>query len=317
MTVRKPPPLLHSPALDPRPSGLLPDLAEVLDAFAQDLGEQGYSAFTIRDYRTDVLRLAHLSGVTLQGPLKENLRKAEAALESLGQNLAARRRRLSAYAKFLRFLGAERRPLRPAHALWEAAAKASPFDRLLLALVYGAGLRLVEISHLEGRDLRMRQGILQTRVGCRILPIHRYVRLAYEAVRSLDELPHFRPILQGHQGFALNTRTLHARFQRLMARLGWRDLRPDILRRQAAAELTELGTPRGLVRAFLGKDRGKPIAPRKGRFLDLTSLAERFARMPLVSVSEERSQGAKNVKATASEAAMPAGATASVTAHCA
>ena len=42
------------------------------------------------------------------------------------------------------------------------------------------------------------------------------------------------------------------------------------------------GTPQGLVAAFLARDRGRPVAPRRGRFLDLTCLEPRLETLPLV-----------------------------------
>jgi hypothetical protein len=74
---------------------------------------------------------------------------------------------------------------------------------------------------------------------------------------------------------------MHARFRRIVRRLGWPVLRPDEVRRDVAAHLMSTGTPQGLVAAFLARDRGRPVAPRRGRFLDLTCLESRLETLPL------------------------------------
>jgi hypothetical protein len=63
-------------------------------------------------------------------------------------------------------------------------------------------------------------------------------------------------------------------------------VRPDDLRRDVAAHLIAEGTPMGLVAAFLARDRGRPVAPRRGRMLDLECIAPRLDRLPLSPASE-------------------------------
>jgi integrase len=201
-------------------------------------------------------------------------------LEEEGFDLPIRRRKISAYLRFLDFIRSRKELELVGPKVLDRARNLRPQDRVLLSLNYLAGFRLSEIAHLEGRDVRLKKGTLVTRLGYRIVPLHPALKALFLELRDQLALAPYRPILTGVTGYPLNSRTLHARFQRLALRIGRPDLRPDTLRREASAYLTRLGAPPGLVRAFLGKDRGRPMAPRQGRMLDLLCLADRLARLP-------------------------------------
>lgn len=264
-----------------------PGWREAAVEFARELSLKGYSAYTIRDYRTDVLRFGAWLGVDLDAFGDRHLVDAEVFLNAEGIEEVAKRRRRSAYTRFLDFLKRRRGEVDPrsgapgcASALLASFGTLPPADRVLFALVYFAGLRLTEIGNLEGRDIRFRQGHLVSRLGYRLVPLHPRLTQILDDARNVLPFAPFRPILPGLNGFALNARTLHARFQRLARRVGFPGVRPETLRREASSWLLQNGTPPGLVRAFLGRDRGRPIAPRRGRFVDLSCLGDRLRRLP-------------------------------------
>ncbi|MAG56817.1 MAG: hypothetical protein CMJ83_11040, partial [Planctomycetes bacterium] len=209
-----------------------------------------------------------------------HLRQMERILETEGMPLHARRRRVSAWRKFLRFLHERTSALGLGAALIQTAKRESHGDRLLLGLVALVGLRLCEIAALEGRDIRPRKRQIVSRFGFRIVPLHPWIESLFIEARRREPIAAYRPLLPGPNGFPVNARTLHSRFSRTMTRLGHPGLKPDTLRREASELLTRMGTPPGLVQAFLGKDRGRPIAPRRGRLVDLTCLRDRINRLP-------------------------------------
>jgi integrase len=254
---------------------------EAVAAFTEDLAERGYSAYTLRDYRSDVLRMATLVQVPPLALGEEHRGLVEAALEGEGMTLAARRRRLSAFNRFLAFMRTRREPVLVGPAVFEAAGNVSPSDQLLVGLVYLGCLRLAEVAHLEGRDVRLRKATLTTRLGYRILPLHPRLAEVVRGMRFHAPLATYRPVLPGIAGFPVNARTLHGRFQRLAAASGHVGLKPDALRREMSRFLIHDGAPPGLVKAFLGKERQEPLAPRRGRLLDLTCLRERLGRVPV------------------------------------
>ena len=155
---------------------------------------------------------------------------------------------------------------------------------MLLGLIIATGARLIEIPAMERRDIRLKNNTVRIRSGLRILPLHPSLRDLFEQVRNEVPLVPFRPLLPGINGFPVNARTMHARFRRLARRLGYPTLRPDEVRRDVAAHLITMGTPHGLVAAFLARDRGRPVAPRRGGFLDLTCLEPRLIQLPLPRV---------------------------------
>ena len=254
---------------------------EALRSFLVELRSRGYSLLTLRDYQGDVERLRRFSQCS---PTELDDAAVDAALREWrleGSAPAVLRRKRSALRGFLAFLGRSGERTCSAAELWRRAAQEPAEDRLLLALVIAAGARLPELCAVEGRDLKTRARVVRLRTGLRLVPMHPAL------VELLDELRHeaplapFRPVLGGRHGFPVNVRTMHARFRRLVVRLGVPDLNPDHLRREMASHLVALRTPQGLVSAFLARDRGRPIAPRQGALADLTCLAERIAAFPL------------------------------------
>jgi integrase len=259
--------------------------SEAIRAFAFDLRKRGYSPLTLRDYRGDVAQLSTLVKVE---PAKLDARVLAEACELLrraGFGSAVLRRKRAAHHAFAQFVRERHRREPICVALWRSALHEPPADRVLLGLIVAAGVRLSEIPSMEGRDVRPRSGTLRIRAGLRILPLHPALRSLFDEVRAEVPLVPFRPLLPGANGFPVNARTMHARFRRLARRLGFGNLRPDEVRRDVAAHLVASGTPPGLVAAFLARDRGRPVAPRRGRFLDLTCLEPRLAQLPLPSAA--------------------------------
>lgn len=201
------------------------------------------------------------------------------AIEGLGKQ--ARRRRISAYRKFIEWRRG--RLVRPAVAdkVLAHIPELEWRDRILVMFPYLSGLRLAEIAQLEWRDLRRGKGLIICRRGMRLLPMHpRLVDLVNEQ-RLVGPLAPYAPVLPGPSGFPINSRTLHSRFRRLMAKLGHDRVKPEDLRRDAAMSLARMGAPDGLLKAFLGKDRGRVTAPRRGRMIDLECLRDRIGRLPV------------------------------------
>jgi integrase len=255
--------------------------SEAIRAFAFDLKRRGYSVLTQRDYRGDI---AQLSTLVSAGPSRIDegvLEEARQALRRAGFGPAVLRRKRAAHHSFLQFVRGRDRIEPLSVSLWRKATAEDPADRVLLGLIIAAGARLVEIPSMEGRDIRMRSDTVRIRHGLRILPLHPALRELFEEVRNEVPLVPFRPLLPGGNGFPVNARTMHARFRRLARRLGFGTLRPDEVRRDVAAHLVATGTPHGLVTAFLARDRGRPVAPRRGGFLDLTCLEPRLRQLAL------------------------------------
>lgn len=255
--------------------------SETLRAFVQDLRKRGYSVLTLRDYRSDIAQLSTIARVVPDDLDESVLDEAWFALKRASFGAAVLRRKRAAHHSFLQFLRERRRPEPLAVSLWKRACGEPAADRVLLGLIIAAGVRLTELPSMEGRDIRLRSGTVRIRRGMRILPMHPALRDLFEASRIEVPLVPFRPLLPGVNGFPVNSRTMHARFRRIVRRLGWPALRPDEVRRDVAAHLMSSGTPQGLVAAFLARDRGRPVAPRRGRFLDLTCLESRLETLPL------------------------------------
>ncbi|HMS15921.1 MAG TPA: tyrosine-type recombinase/integrase [Planctomycetota bacterium] len=168
-------------------------------------------------------------------------------------------------------------------------------DQVLVAAISYAGLRPCELVQLEGRDIRMKQDLITCRSGMRVIPMHPTLKEVLLRYRREFPQPPYRPLLPGPNGFPVNTRTLHARFRRLMTRIGLPDVCPESLRRDTAARLRAMGAPPGLVRAFLGKDQGRACAPRRGQHNDLTSLRQRLFRVPGLPVEEPPQKEERNL----------------------
>jgi integrase len=249
--------------------------------FTEDLSSRGYSSYTLRDYRTDVLRLAASLDIGPGEVGAEHLEVIEGVLLDQGLGLNARRRRLSAFNRFIAFMKSAMSSPYVGPGILRAAMRSAPLDHLLVGLVYLGGLRLQEIAHLEGRDIRTRKGTITTRLSYRIVPLHPYLRDIVQGMRYQLPLASFRPVMPGINGFFVNARTLHGRFQRMVDRAGMSGVKPEMLRREVSRFLITQGTPRGLVKSFLGTDRGKPLAPRRGRMADLTCLRNRLEKLPI------------------------------------
>jgi integrase len=262
---------------------------DALAAFTDDLVARGYSGYTVRDYRADVDKLAGMLEVAPGEVARTDLQFLAARLADAGTHDRIRRRRLSAYARFLSFLDARRTNLRVVPEFLRGTLLSSAQDRLVVSLIALAGLRPIEVAELEGRDIRLRRGAIVSRAGWRIVPIHPRVADDFRVLNAECPLSAYRAVLSGWKGFALNGRTVHARFQKIAQDLGQPDARPEDLRREVAQELLRQGTPGGLVRAFLSKDRGRPIAPRQGRFVDLTCLYGRLVSIGLDAQAEAAS----------------------------
>ena len=268
-----------SSSLDP--AGSLEAWASAVDAFIVDLARVGYSSYTLRDYRTDVMRMAHYLDVAPEDVHGGHLRDMDAflALEGLGQQ--ARRRRTSAYRKFLEWRRGKLIRESVADKVLALASELRWEDRVLVMFPYLSGMRLAEIAQLEWRDIRRGKELLVCRRGHRLLPLHPTLATLMNERRLIGPLAPYAPILSGPSGFPINPRTLHSRFRRLMAKLGFADVKPEDLRRDAATALMRMGAPDGLLKAFLGKDRGRVTAPRRGRMIDLECLRDRILRLPL------------------------------------
>lgn len=253
-------------------------------AFLNELETLGYSPLTRRDYGADLLRLGARQGLLPQDKDVQRALSEAARLDALeGLQAAALRRRAAAYHRFFRWLEQHEEQEGPVGGLLVERLDRVPVeDRVLVGLLYFAGLRLREIATLEGRDLRERAGVVRCRSGWRELPMH--PRLAVWLDELRQELPRmpYRPILPGQRGFPASPRTLHARFARCVAAVGLDGaIKPDRLRREAAAHLRASGACAGLVQGFLGVDRGRAVAARKGMLLNLAALRHAIRTLPV------------------------------------
>ena len=250
---------------------------QFLNEFLKDLKQQGYSALTIRDYRTDIIHLAQMFPDRPQGVGVDQLSAAENDLLRNGRTKAYCRRRVAAWNRYHHWLNS-RNQARTVPGFLKGCRTLPLRDQLLVSLVAHAGLRPGEISELEGRDVKLRSGKLITRSGNRVLPIHSRLGDLLDQYTTHIPLVPYRPLLPGPNGFPVNTRTLHARFKRSADRLDLARMQPEVLRRHTASRLGELGTPYNLILVFLGRDRGKALAPRSGGLNDLTCIRDRLER---------------------------------------
>jgi integrase len=269
--------LLETPATVSR--GLL--WSEAIRAFVHDLKKRGYSVLTLRDYRSDIAQLSTLVPAVPVEVDDAVIEDAWCALRRAGFGAAVLRRKRAAHHSFMQFVRERGRPEPLSVTLWRRSVTEPAPDRVLLGLLVATGARLIEIPAMEGRDVRLKSNTIRIRSGLRILPMHPALRELFDEVRNEVPLVPFRPLLPGANGFPVNARTMHARFRRLAKRLGFPALRPDEVRRDVAAHLMATGTPPGLVAAFLARDRGRPVAPRRSGFLDLTCLEPRLVQLSL------------------------------------
>lgn len=245
-------------------------------AWLIDLRRRGYSLLTLRDYHGDVIQFFHFVDVQADEVATQHIESVVPHLVRLGCGDAVIRRKKAAVHSFILWKAAVASGKSLSATIWERVQHEPAQDRLLVALLLFTGVRLSQVTTVEGRDIRLKAGSVTFRSSWRILPLHPKLRDLVVELRTSMPIISYRPIIQSPRGFNLHERTLHARFKKLVERLGFPDARPEDLRREAASHLLQAGTPDGLVSAFLGRDRGMPIAPRKGKYIDLRCLKPRL-----------------------------------------
>lgn len=241
-----------------------------------DLRRRGYSLLTLRDYHGDLAQFAHFVPVEPEQVETAHIDTLVPHLLQLGCGEAVVRRKKAAVAGFIAWKESAKAGSDVGTVVWDRLRGASGEDRILVGLLLFTGVRLSHAGGVEGRDIRLKAESITFRNACKILPLHPKLRDLFLELRHAFPLATYRPVIPSPRGFSLHERTLHARFRRLMRKIGMPKVRPEDLRREAAAHLLRQGTPDGLVSAFLGRDRGLPVAPRKGRFIDLRCLKPRL-----------------------------------------
>ncbi len=245
-------------------------------AWLVDLRRRGYSLLTLRDYHGDMAQFAHFIPVEPDQVAPAHIDALVPHLLQLGCGDAVVRRKKAAVAGFIAWKNSAERGGGTGSLVWDRMRGESGEDRILVGLLLFTGVRLSHAGGVEGRDVRLKSESITFRNAWKILPLHPKLRDLFLELRHEFPLATYRPVIPSPRGFSLHERTLHARFRRLMRRIGMPRIRPEDLRREAAAHLLRQGTPDGLVSAFLGRDRGLPVAPRKGRFIDLRCLKPRL-----------------------------------------
>ncbi|MSR75236.1 MAG: hypothetical protein EXS14_07190 [Planctomycetes bacterium] len=247
--------------------------------FSRVLLTRGYSRFTVRDYTSDVFRLAGQVDVLPEKLCAEHISRTEHTDHVAGLAVQTQRRRASAYAMFHAWIRQDPALGDPAALLLAENSPLVAEERMLVALTALAGLRLNEIRHLEGRDISVRQQVVRSRMGWRIIPMHPELLRLIEEHAASRPLHSYRALIMGPSGYRVHERTLHGRFHRMAVRCEVPTLTPDMLRRATAERLRVLGTPPTLVRAFIGLERSQPLAPRRGQFIDLSCMRERIRQL--------------------------------------
>lgn len=245
-------------------------------AWLIDLRRRGYSLLTLRDYHGDLIQFFQLMHVEPEEVNSSHIDAVVPSLVRLGCGDAVIRRKKAAIHSFVlwRVAVATGRPL--GASVWQRVQSEPVQDRLLIALLLFTGVRLSQVTTIEGRDIRLKAGSVTFRNAWRILPLHPHLRALVNEMKASMPIASYRPIIQSPRGFSLHERTLHARFRKLVEKLGFPQAKPEDLRRETASHLLKAGTPDGLVSAFLGRDRGLPVAPRKGKYIDLRCLKPRL-----------------------------------------
>jgi integrase len=275
---------------------MLPDgWGKAIEGFVVSLEKQGYSPYTIRDYRVDVARLAQRFPLSPGQIDLHHVLKAADDLKREGLPLTYQRRRVAAWQRFRTWLHHPKNESLSVRVL-NACTLEPLADQVLVASIAYAALRPCELIALEGRDIRMKHETITARVGLRIIPIHPTLMQLLIRYRAEFPLPPYRPLLPGPNGFPVNTRTLHARFRRLCTRIGMPELSPENLRRDTAGLLRMMGTPPGLIRAVLGRDKGRTCSPRRGPLNDLSSSRLRLRQLPGPTTEEAVARPEKRVQ---------------------
>jgi integrase/recombinase XerC len=130
-------------------------------------------------------------------------------------------------------------------------------DRALLALLYGAGLRLSEALSLTWADIPAPETLRVRGKGgrVRLVPLIAPVRAALDACAAVSPRPAGRdePLFRGEQGGPLNPRIAQRLMQRLRAGLGLPETAtPHALRHSFATHLLAHGGDLRSIQALLG-----------------------------------------------------------------
>jgi integrase/recombinase XerD len=272
-----------------RRPGRAPDPPPAVARFLQDLRvERGISAHTAAAYRRDLaVFFAHIGDRPLERIGTEELVDFLAARAGAGDGRRTRARRTAALRSFFRFLAAQGRiprnpaallpaprldsllpralPLRHTQALFDAtAAGAGPEalrDRLLLELLYSAGLRVSEAcgTTLDSIDPRARlvevigKGGRQRRVPAGASVIEACVRYLKEGRPSLARPDSGRALLLLRSGRPLDRRAAWRIVRRLGRSAGLGDaVHPHALRHSFATDLVRGGADLRSVQELLG-----------------------------------------------------------------
>lgn len=258
-----------------------PPLAAQADAFLAHLArERDYSPHTIAAYRRDLadLREALAAAPSGAAPLdRDAVRAFIAHLTARGLSRRAIARKLSALRSFLRFLvreeraSAEETPFVPSpkrdgrlpevlsesevlDAIDKAAADA-PRDRAILALLYGAGIRLAELAALDLADVDRRRGdvrVLGKGRRERIVPIGRGAAAALEAYLA-ERGAAAGALFRNRRGARLSRRGIQRAVARMLARVGRAGrFSTHTLRHSFATHLLDRGADLRAVQELLG-----------------------------------------------------------------
>jgi integrase/recombinase XerC len=243
------------------------DIAHFLGFLATHLGGEPHVADLARLSRHDVV--AWLAARRSQDGLAPASRaRAASSLRAFYRFLD---RRLNAPNAKAMMFEAPRRPHRLPRPLTErdaprAIATAAEADQpewvlardaAVLALLYGAGLRLSEALALTGRDAPAPEALRVVGKGrkVRFVPLIRVVREAVDAYAKLCPfgLAPDEPLFRGVQGGALNPRLVQRLMERLRAELGLPETAtPHALRHSFATHLLANGGDLRSIQALLG-----------------------------------------------------------------
>lgn len=259
--------------------GIEPAIARFLDHIAR---ERHYSAHTVTAYRRDLADLVEALGRA--GTAGEGAALDRDAVRAFAAHLAGKRlsrrsvaRKLSALRGLLRFLAREgevdarRAPLVPTPRLdrrlpevlseremeeaFAGAAEDSPRDRALLALFYGAGLRLSEAAALDIGDVDLARGevrVLGKGRRERIVPIGRGAEEALRAYLA-DRGGARGALFRNRSGERLSRRSIQRVVSRILARVGRSGrFTTHTLRHSFATHLLDRGADLRAVQELLG-----------------------------------------------------------------
>ncbi|MFL6306906.1 MAG: tyrosine-type recombinase/integrase [Candidatus Sulfotelmatobacter sp.] len=146
-------------------------------------------------------------------------------------------------------------------------------DRLILELLYGAGLRVSEAAHLTLDDLRPEQNaiLIHGKGGhygkaakLRVVPINPYVQKAltpYLALRAkalerrrLKPSALFFGLAGKHTESPISTRSVHRMLLHMTKVRGLQPMHPHLLRHACATHMLDNGAPLDVIQHLLGHD---------------------------------------------------------------